>query len=107
MPDTPPPPTTVWAEDLDPHRPPPRTDPPRHAERQASEVYDRVAGGTRTRRPVTIRPRWRGYAVGVGLLAIAGVVAWWQLDLGLMRMPSLALAVAGVVMLVKAVMGYR
>ena len=106
MPDTPPP-ITVWAEDVEPVRPPPRTDPPGYAELRASEVFDRVAGGTRTRRRPHGRPRWWGYAVGAGLLAAGGVAWWGQLDLGLMRVPTLALVGGGLVLVVKTLMGYR
>lgn len=105
MPDTPPP-TVLWAEDLDPRRRPPQSDPPLHAERQAAEVFDRVAGGTGSRRPRP-RARWWGYAVGLGLMAAAGVVGWWQLDLALMHVPTAVLAVGGLVVVVKALMGYR
>lgn len=105
MPDTPPP-VTVWAEDVAPDRPPPRTDPPRHAHLQASEVFDRVAGGTRTRRR-PLRPAWWGFLVGVGLVAVGGLVCWFQLDLGLMHVPTVTLVAAGLLVILKAVMGYR
>lgn len=84
---------------------PPRTVPPRHAAAMADAVYDRVARGTRTRR----RPRpaaWRTALLGVGLLAVAAVVFGFRLDLGLMSVPSLGLAVAGLVVVLKAAMGY-
>ncbi|MCU0703089.1 MAG: hypothetical protein MUF18_03765 [Fimbriiglobus sp.] len=106
MPNTPPP-VTVWAEDVSPERPPPRTEPPRHAHDKATELLDRIAGGTRTRRPSRTRPAWWGFAVGVGLLVAAGVVAWFRLDLGLVYVPTVALTAAGLVVLVKALMGYR
>jgi hypothetical protein len=71
----------------------------------ADEVYDRVTRGTRTRRPP--KPAaWRTALLGVGLLAVAGVVYGFRLDLGLMSVPSVGLAVAGLVVLLKAVMGY-
>lgn len=103
MPDTPPP-ITVWAEDVDPTAPPPRTDPPGHAERRASEVFDRVAGGAR--RPGR-RAAWWGLTVGLGLIAAGGVVGWFRLDLGLMHVPSVALVVGGLAVAVKALLGYR
>lgn len=106
MPNTPPP-ITVWAEDLEPDRPPPRTDPPRHAEQQAGELLDRVAGGTRTRRRKPPPAAWWGYAVGLGLLLAAGAVAWFRLDLGLMYVPTVALALGGLVVVLKSLMGYR
>jgi hypothetical protein len=43
----------------------------------------------------------------VGLLVAAGVVAWFRLDLGLVYVPTVALTAAGLVVLVKALMGYR
>lgn len=107
MPNTPPPPIVVWAEDTPPDRPPPRTEPPRHVQQRASEVFDRVAGGTRTRRPNRTRPVWWGYALGLGLMVAGGVVAWYQLDLGLMHVPTVVLAVGGLVVVVKSLMGYR
>ncbi len=105
MPNTPPP-VTVWAEDAEPDRPPPRTAPPRHAERQAWEVFDRVAGGTRTRRR-PLRPVWWGFVTGGALVVIGGLVAWFQLDLGLMHVPTVALIAAGLVLMLKTLMGYR
>jgi hypothetical protein len=104
MPDTPPP-TVVWADDLDPRRRPPQTDPPLHAERRASEVFDRVAG-VRRRRPWYRRAGW-GYVVGLGLMAAGGAVGWWQLDLALMRVPTVALVGVGFGVVVKTLMGYR
>jgi hypothetical protein len=103
MPDTPPP-ITVWSEDVDPSGPPPRTDPPRHVQQRASEVYERVAGGTGRRRR---KPAWWGYGIGMGLLLAGGVVAWFRLDAGLMHTPTLALVVGGLAVVVKAVLGYR
>lgn len=82
---------------------PPRTLPPRHAAAMADELYDRVARGTR-RRPHPAA--WRTALIGVGLLAVAAVVYGFRLDLGLMSVPSIGLAVAGLVVLLKAVMGY-
>lgn len=105
MPDTPPP-ITVWAEDAEPHRPPPRTDPPGHAARQASAVFARVAGGTRTRRRPA-RPVWWGFVIGGALVVAGGLVAWLQLDLGLLHVPTVALVAAGLLLMLKAVMGYR
>ena len=105
MPNTPPP-VVVWAEDADPSRPPPRTEPPRHAYERANELFDRVAGGTRTRRRPA-RPVWWGFVLAVVLFATAGVVAWFRLDLGLMHGPTVGLAVGGLVVLVKTLMGYR
>lgn len=102
MPDTPPP-ITVWSEDVDPSGPPPRTDPPRHVQQRASEVYERVAGIERPRR----KPAWWGYGIGMGLLLAGGVVAWFRLDAGLMHTPTLALVVGGLAVVVKAVLGYR
>lgn len=96
----------MWADDLDPHRRPPQTDPPLYAERRAAEVYDRVAGGPRPRRQ-WYRRGWRGYVAGAGLMAAGGAVGWWQLDLGLMHVPTVALLVVGFAVVVKTLMGYR
>jgi hypothetical protein len=43
----------------------------------------------------------------LGLLLAGGVVAWFQLDLGLMHVPTAVLAVGGLVVVVKSLMGYR
>ena len=103
MPPTPPP-QTVWAEDLDPHAPPPRTLPLRHAERMAGEVLERVAAG---RRPPRRTPAWWGAAAGVGLMAAGGAAWWWHLDAGLLHLPAAVLVAGGLAVALKAVMGYR
>jgi hypothetical protein len=73
MPNTPPP-VVVWAEDADPSRPPPRTEPPRHAYERANELFDRVAGGTRTRRrPAPPPPRDDAGSHAARALAAANV----------------------------------
>lgn len=84
---------------------PPRTMPPRHAAAMADAVYDRVARGNRTRRPPE-PAAWRTALLGVGMLVVAGMVYGFRLDLGLMSVPSLGLAAAGLVVLLKAAMGY-
>jgi hypothetical protein len=71
----------------------------------ADAVYERVARGTRTRRRPH-PPAWRAALLGVGMLAVAGVVYGFRLDLGLMSVPSVGLAVAGLVVVLKAAMGY-
>jgi len=105
MPNTPPP-VTVWVEDAEPDRPPPRTDPPRHAAQRASELFDRVAGGTRTRRRPA-RPVWWGFVIGGVLVVAGGLVGWFQLDFGLMYVPTVTLIAGGLVLMLKTVMGYR
>lgn len=104
MPDTPPP-TVMWADDLDPRRRPPQTHPPLHAERRAAEVFERVAS-VRRRRPWYRWAAW-GYVIGLGLMAAGGAMAWWRLDLALVHMPTVALVGGGFTMVVKTLMGYR
>jgi hypothetical protein len=100
-------PEVVWAEEdiRNDHGESPRTAPPRFTEAQADAVYARIAGGTRVQRR-RHRPAWRGAAVGVGLILIAAVVSVNRLDLPLLHTPSVGLAVIGLAMVLKTMMGY-
>jgi hypothetical protein len=102
--DVPPSGRTVWSEEYVKPERPIRSDPPRYVEAKADEVYTRVAG-RRVPRP---KKRWvaRAFIVGVGSFILAAVLSWFDLDRPLLRMPSIALVLAGFVTLMKAVMGY-
>lgn len=99
-------PVIVWGDDPpDANRPPPRTEPPRHAEAMAEALYGRVAASAAPRR----RRRFhsRGIAVGLVLMGIAGVVYYFDWDRGLLRLVSIALGGFGLISLVKGLLGYR
>jgi hypothetical protein len=72
----------------------------------AQQLYERVAGGTRTRRRRRYRSAWRTALIGLGLLAIAAVVLYFRLDAGLVHVASFGLLVAGIVYLIMAAMKY-
>lgn len=95
----------VWVEEHVPSDRPPRTNPPRYTEAMADQLYSRVAGGTRTRRPRSRKPM-RAFLLGAALLVMAGLLTWYRLDIGFLRMPSVGLTIGGIVTLMKAVMGY-
>ncbi len=97
-------PVVVWGDaPPESHRPPPRTDPPRHAEAAALALYERVAS-----RPKRIRRRFgrRGIVTGIGLLALAAVVYHFDLDIALLRLVTIAIAGFGLVRLLKGLLGY-
>ena len=97
-------PVVLWGDDgPEPDRPPPRTDPPRHAEAAALALYERVAS-----RPKRVRRRFhrRGIFRGAGLLILAAVVYHFDWDIALLRLVSIALAGFGLVRLLKGLLGY-
>ena len=72
-------PVVVWREDVAAtDRPPPRTDPPRHAEAAALELYKRVAAHS----PPRVRKRFhaREIITGLAVLCFAGVVYYFDWD---------------------------
>ena len=104
---TPPPrePVVVWGDETPrSDRPPPRTDPPRHAERAALDLYTRVAA-----QPLP-KPRGRFHtrniAVGAALLAIAAIVYHFEWDIALLRTITIALGGAGLIALLKGLLGH-
>ncbi len=100
-------PILVWGSELPrADRPPPRTDPPRHAETLAHDFYHRVAiqsgSGRRRRR----RFHGRGIAAGLVLLAAAALVGHSDCDVALLRLGSIALGAFGLVSLLKGLLGH-
>ena len=98
-------PVVVWVDEPPrPDRPPPRTDPPRHAELAALALYTRVAG-----RPKP-KPRGRFHVrnmlVGAALLAIAAIVYHFEWDAALLRTITIALGGAGLIALLKGLLGH-
>lgn len=98
-------PVVVWGEEAPrSDRPPPRTEVPRYAEQAALDLYTRVAG-----RP-TPKPRGRFHtrnlAVGAALLAIAAIVCHFEWDVALLRTITLALGGAGLIALLKGLLGH-
>ncbi len=98
-------PVVVWVDEPQrSDRPPPRTDPPRHAEQAALDLYTRVAGRS------TLKPRsrihTRNIAVGAALLAIAAIVYHFDWDVALLRTITIALGSAGLIALLKGLLGH-
>jgi hypothetical protein len=120
--DVPPSGRLLWSEDVteQPETPPAeaqqyqstsprvaRTEAPRFAESKANEMYARVAGGTRVRRRTSTKKRAiRMFILGLVMILGAAALTYYDVDRGLLRMPSLGLTIAGFVTLMKAVMGY-
>lgn len=97
--------SVVWSEDAaESKRPPPRTDAPRHAERAAEELYQRVA----SRPPVPRHGRfhWRSILGGLVLFGAAGVVYHFDWDMAFLRLGSILLGFFGLVSLLKGLLGY-
>ena len=97
--------SVVWSEDAaESKRPPPRTEAPRHAERAAEELYQRVA----SRSPVPRRGRfhWRSIFAGLVLFAAAGVVFHFDWDIAFLRLGSILLAFFGLISFLKGLLGY-
>jgi hypothetical protein len=97
-------PVVVWGDDPpESDRPPPRTDPPRPAEAAALALYERVAA-----RPKRIRRRFhrRGIIRGAGLLAASAIVYYFDWDISLLRLVSIAFAGFGLVRVLQGLLGY-
>ncbi len=86
--------------------PPPRTTPPRYAEAQAGEIYDRVARGSRVRRKKRTRFPLQGLLLGMGLLLLAGVISPLEINKALVHVPSIGLAFLGLGYCLKWMLGY-
>ena len=98
-------PVVVWREDVsESDRPPPRTEPPRHAEAAALELYRRVF----SRPPARRRGRFhtRSIFVGALFLAAAALVYHFDWDLSLLRLGSIALGCFGLISLLKGLLGH-
>ena len=98
-------PVVVWREDVsESDRPPPRTDPPRHAEAAALELYKRVAAHS----PPRVRKRFhtREIITGLAVLSFAGVVYYFDWDQSLLRLISIALGLVGMITLLKGLLGH-
>ena len=97
--------SVVWSEDAqESKRPPPRTEAPRHAERAAEELYQRVAS-----RPPVPRPgrfHWRSIFAGLVLFGVAGVVYHFDWDIALLRLVTIMLSFVGLISLLKGLLGY-
>ena len=98
-------PVVVWVDEPPrPNRRPPRTDSPRHAERAALELYTRVAA--RPPRKSQGRFNVRNILVGAALLAIAAIVYHFECDAALLRTITIALGGAGLIALLKGLLGH-
>lgn len=96
----------VWVDEPPrPDRPPPRINPPRHAEWSALAVYTRVAGRPRPK----LRSRFHALniLIGAALLTIAAIVYHFEWDVALLRTITIAFGGVGLIALLKGLLGHE